>query len=428
MVLALSHALPAPSLGSSLNIAGEDPKIQFSGGATLRASCGEGHPTVTVISPSSVAAASLASSETAVRIRLQGVSQSCANAPIDEACVADDDEYPALFYCSFRGKARSQEMAPVRAQHKEHVTSSGHLLGVQAFLVCPLPSIVDIQTLDEYSGDGEPVVLTVNVSHYQLAHPGRYQLPYAGVPAGAQISVLDLPARSPPASPPAPGRIGMPTCSAYLASGQTDSGLYQVSAESGQAVLAYCDMTTSDGGPYVLLEVGRNLGTNLRTTAAVLGGTTDEGFPEPPMPLAVGVASRKFSRAAQLALYGAGDPPGLRWGNPQVGASAVHFLYAKNLPVREGSCQSRSHRLSRARFRLPLCLPSLPSPHSASSISATMSQLCATHYPTVLELCADRGRHAVWCMCAHRANAPSSTAVGQSHMERRQPLGQIASH
>jgi len=212
------------------------------------------------------------------------------------------------------------------------VTSSGHLLGVQAFLVCPLPSIVDIQTLDEYSGDGEPVVLTVNVSHYQLAHPGRYQLPYAGVPAGAQISVLDLPARSPPASPPAPGRIGMPTCSAYLASGQTDSGLYQVSAESGQAVLAYCDMTTSDGGPYVLLEVGRNLGTNLRTTAAVLGGTTDEGFPEPPMPLAVGVASRKFSRAAQLALYGAGDPPGLRWGNPQVGASAVHFLYAKNLP------------------------------------------------------------------------------------------------
>lgn len=138
-------------------------------------------------------------------LSLHNVGLTCANAAIDEPCVANEPSYPALFDCMWSGEAGGPmaRTGPVVANITEHTSPSGVLLGVQPYVRCPLPSYEELVRISGYAGNVDATAVSVNVT---LSHYGPVQIPFRGIPGGNLVTVRGLPTPpvSPPSAPPPP--------------------------------------------------------------------------------------------------------------------------------------------------------------------------------------------------------------------------------
>jgi len=136
------------------------------------------------------------------------VGLTCANAAIDEPCVANEPSYPALFDCMWSGEAGGPmaRTGPVVANITEHTSPSGVLLGVQPYVRCPLPSYEELARISGYAGNVDATAVSVNVT---LSHYGPVHIPFRGIPGGNLVTVRGLPTPpiSPPSAPPPPAPL-----------------------------------------------------------------------------------------------------------------------------------------------------------------------------------------------------------------------------
>ena len=177
----------ALSLGGTLRLSGQEASIVFpsrSSDATVKATCGDGEPTSTVL---------LINAEVA-SLRLGNVAPSCAGvADLRTPCVAESAGMPALWYCAFVHNATSEELVegPFSARRSLDRVD-GEALAVATYLDCPrAPS--KIQT-------GQDGWYNVE-ARYWLPHAASFV--WRGVPDGNLVYIgLAPPPISPPTSPP----------------------------------------------------------------------------------------------------------------------------------------------------------------------------------------------------------------------------------
>jgi hypothetical protein len=196
-------ALAALVHGAKLELTGSSSSIVYNRGAheaTLTASCG-GNPSVTDFSPRTLVGFPYNASET-VTAHLHGVLTSCAGALMEQPCVSNRADYPALFECSWVGTAGVYEAGSVTASLTVH-TQGDLVLGVQPVVACPVPPYARLLEITGYAGRGETASVNMTVHHYARSGP-RVELPFSGIPGTAiTIEGLSVPPSSPaPSIPP----------------------------------------------------------------------------------------------------------------------------------------------------------------------------------------------------------------------------------
>ena len=327
MVLPLALAV----LGAAkLTLTGEQSSIRFGNHAIVSATCGADAPSVKGVSPRQTDGWPVGNATVELL-----VAPSCISLASDVPCAAHATlTTPPLFWCRFKSSEGEHAVGPLNAQ-REAIEENGVFYGVAVLLACPWPEVATLRSITAFTlaNGGKDGLVTIEVLHGTTPQSASV-LPFRGLEGeDATVRLLNLPAQPPPSPPPstpspsAPGS-GCSAASSTSCESFRSSGMQTFTPPGAtSAISVYCDLDSA-GGPWALVEVGTNVGTNLRTADAV--GST-------PMPLDQGASeSAKLSRADQVALYTAtGKMVGLKWG------TSCAYIYARDLPdscISEGGC------------------------------------------------------------------------------------------
>lgn len=209
LLRAIFVCLLVGTFAGNVRIAGPNSFVEFAspgGKARLSASCTD-ESSVLTLRPNNITALGGGTfSNDSVVLHLAGVASCAQVTSLSTPCTSSFSDFPALFYCVWKGGASEIATGPYHA-YREPDQQDGVVFGFRTLLVCPVPDLHSLVALHGSTFDGTPAAFQVTVRYYASEGQGSIILPYKGLTGGDLVTFTSLtmpPPVPPPSAPPSP--------------------------------------------------------------------------------------------------------------------------------------------------------------------------------------------------------------------------------